>query len=522
MLHEKNINPVNIEKLLDEARNRKPVMQLDEVEQLLQNQPAKKNPNYWKNIPLLLVFFMLATFFGLYYFNRNTHESAINFSTEKSLNVEGNSPVSTEENVQNQLKRNENYSIDDRGNATNKNTQIRSAKKTIATRRDVPATGSKSKDPQTLSNTSSGWQAPIHTKPAFTLNGWALVSKMPAQFVYGLDNEVVFNGEASAYINSGKSNYNSAWLTQEINAAKYAGKRLRMTAMVKSENAGKKAWAGIFMNIKGENFKKAGFDNLYDKNITGQSDWVKCELVMDIPAESKKISFGLYKVYGGNAWIDNISLEVVNPDVPQHYKTQTEAQDTNLVQPDLGSRLAEIVVEKPLNLDFEKLKNNDLPSGWHIGEEKQHFRAMYDDKVFHSGKSSAFLQSTGYIEKDWNTLLQYCKPGEYAGKRIKFTAWVRTENLKHYAQVLLMADGVIKNPRSEKIQAQTFTGNNDWRKVELVLDIPEEAAVFSYGILLEGKGKVWIDDITIEILSSDNNTGKNKASLQPINLDFEE
>ncbi len=530
MLHENNTNTANIEKLLEQARKRKPVMELEEIETLLQNKDnVKKAAVKWQNIFLLVLTLFIGAGISWYFISDKPVITAERSASQINKSENDFAAPADERNSNSEFKENnnelnvaENQTIYEQHNI-NRNFKDRHLQNNGLKIENNTAEGSKSV-------TSDSRQAMPNSTPApakesgsrLTFKGWELGSKVPSQFKYGLDDEVVYNGDASAYISSKKSNYNSAWLTQEISAAPYAGKRLKMSAMVKSSNVGKKAWAGIFLNIKGNDFKKAGFDNLYDKNIGGQTDWVRCKIVMDIPAESKTINFGLYKVYGGDAWIDDIQLDIVNADVPIHYKSQTEAQDTSLVQPDISSTLTSIIVSKPSNLDFEKQVTQYLPDGWHIGEEKQHFRAMADNNIFHSGKASVFLQSSGYIEKDWNTLMQYCRAGDYQGKRLKLTAWVRTEDLKEYAQFIFRVDGIKAIRPADKIKEFTFTGNNNWRKVELILDIPEEATHISYGLLLTGKGKVWMDDITIEEVAADSRT-RNKPGLKsPVNLGFEE
>ena len=41
-------------------------------------------------------------------------------------------------------------------------------------------------------------------------------------------------------------------------------------------------------------------------------------------------------------------------------------------------------------------------------------------------------------------------------------------------------------------------GTTDWQKYSVVLNIPQEGGFIAYGVLLEGTGKVWIDDYMIE------------------------
>jgi hypothetical protein len=77
-------------------------------------------------------------------------------------------------------------------------------------------------------------------------------------------------------------------------------------------------------------------------------------------------------------------------------------------------------------------------------------------------------------------------------------------------------------------------GTADWKKYEIVLDVPEESSQIAFGILMKGKGRVWLDDITFEVV--DNKVESTGIAIEaqdveltlpadlpkkPANLDFE-
>jgi len=43
-------------------------------------------------------------------------------------------------------------------------------------------------------------------------------------------------------------------------------------------------------------------------------------------------------------------------------------------------------------------------------------------------------------------------------------------------------------------------GMSDWRRLEEVVDVPEEAQSIFPGIILQGKGKMWVDDVKMEVV----------------------
>jgi hypothetical protein len=69
-------------------------------------------------------------------------------------------------------------------------------------------------------------------------------------------------------------------------------------------------------------------------------------------------------------------------------------------------------------------------------------------------------------------------------------------------------------------------GSMQWTPVHIVLDIPSMSNEISFGVLLQGKGQVWIDNVKITMVGQDvpvTDILKDKTELySPKNLDFEE
>jgi len=80
-------------------------------------------------------------------------------------------------------------------------------------------------------------------------------------------------------------------------------------------------------------------------------------------------------------------------------------------------------------------------------------------------------------------------------------------------------------------------GTSDWKKYEIVLDVPEISDTIDFGFGNDGKGQVWADDFQFEVVGQDVPTTKPSAKEQPeakkfpwpnsdptkpVNLDFEQ
>ena len=108
---------------------------------------------------------------------------------------------------------------------------------------------------------------------------------------------------------------NFGTMMQYIKAAGYLGKRVKMSAYVKTKDV--KNWSGIWMRVDQEGSEQyLSFDNMYNRPIKGATDWTKYEIVLDVPAAASNIAFGELLNGTGQVWIDNVSFEVVDASVP--------------------------------------------------------------------------------------------------------------------------------------------------------------------------------------------------------------
>jgi len=73
---------------------------------------------------------------------------------------------------------------------------------------------------------------------------------------------------------------------------------------------------------------------------------------------------------------------------------------------------------------------------------------------------------------------------------------------------------------------RAVVGTTDCKQNSIVLDIPSNSKSINYGIMLNGKGKVWFDRFRLEVVDKSievtNLTKKRKFPTELINLDFED
>ena len=144
------------------------------------------------------------------------------------------------------------------------------------------------------------------------------------------------------------------------------------------------------------------------------------------------------------------------------------------------------------------------------------FAVTLDREVRTSGTASALISSrrdtAGYV-----TMFQTAAAGPVRGKRVEFTVDLRTRGATRGANLLLRAEdergttvafdnmttSYDADRRPDRLINRGVTGDTEWSTQHVVVDIPDEARVITYGVSVFGAGKAWIDNARIEVVPED-------------------
>jgi hypothetical protein len=101
------------------------------------------------------------------------------------------------------------------------------------------------------------------------------------------------------------------WMTM-IKPDDSLGERIRMSGYVKTKDVD--GWAGLWMHVDAVDTTLA-VDDMRNRPIKGTTDWERYEVVLDVPQNSVGIFYGIMLTGTGQAWVDNVKLEIVGRDV---------------------------------------------------------------------------------------------------------------------------------------------------------------------------------------------------------------
>lgn len=167
---------------------------------------------------------------------------------------------------------------------------------------------------------------------------------------------------------------------------------------------------------------------------------------------------------------------------------------------------------------------NHAPSGWFLtGSKPANYQTGVDQAVVENGLPSAFLKSTVPTTDGFGTLMQTISANEYAGKRVRLRAWVRSQDVSDKAGVWMRVDKGSAMVGFDNMDNRPIQGNQSWKTCDVVLDVPRDATGISFGVLLSGTGEVWMNNVTFEIVGNEvPTTGSAPNQTRPANLKFTE
>lgn len=181
-----------------------------------------------------------------------------------------------------------------------------------------------------------------------------------------------------------------------------------------------------------------------------------------------------------------------------------------------------------------------VPLHWQVsGSKPQDFEIVADEKIKHTGKTSARIDFIGELYTGIVAFSQTIQADAYRGKRVRLSAWVKTKSPDSHAQLWFRLDAPKRNPGFDNMGNRPIKGITDWQKYELVLEVPDDVVAMVFGVMSLNQGTIWVDDFSLEVVGNDiavtnmyspeamtqarNNSYLANAKLPPQtrNLDFE-
>ena len=173
-----------------------------------------------------------------------------------------------------------------------------------------------------------------------------------------------------------------------------------------------------------------------------------------------------------------------------------------------------------------------VPTGWQAsGDSRERYHVGIDQSILHADSHPAVIRYKETAPKDgtgFATFMQSFDATEYQGKRVEFTASLMCMDCDGATTLWLRADSTSKqavafsNLEDKGIGAVNgpISGNTDWTRRFIVLDIPEEAISISFGFYVRGRGAGYAIGFSLNTVSTDTPVSATPSNdhRKPVNL----
>ena len=183
-----------------------------------------------------------------------------------------------------------------------------------------------------------------------------------------------------------------------------------------------------------------------------------------------------------------------------------------------------------------------VPKDWQLrGSGSRNYELRSDGGMVFTGNYSAMLAAH---DKEVQPNLsgsgvQAVFAGPYAGTRVELSAVLRSEGMRGGGGIWMY----VTDPGRVIVAYQIAQMNPDrdggeWTRYRVVMDVPWHAELIAYGFTLQGRGKLWVDDmhltpvdINVPLTGPQNNhqlgviaqaVSVDGALANPTNMDFED
>ena len=243
---------------------------------------------------------------------------------------------------------------------------------------------------------------------------------------------------------------------------KLRGKRIRISGWIKTNNV--RECAGLEMYAYNADGVLVAIDQMMcARPIHGTTDWRKYEIVQDIPQEATKIFLSAILFCSGEIWTDDFQVEPVGSDVPL-----TDDQYWKIYSP-----------------------------------IAQRYTAALDPAVQHDGHATTCFQSRTAPHAGWAIYEHYDlhPDAKFLGHRIRVSAWIKSSGVTGGSGFQIITFGPWDKKLTDEGQHghRPIIGTHDWKQYTAIADVPPQTTTIEYGLTMNGHGKLWIDEDSIQL-----------------------
>jgi hypothetical protein len=290
---------------------------------------------------------------------------------------------------------------------------------------------------------------------------WRPAGNGPDQYVMNVDPGTTFLSRPYAHVQSRSADVpvtTFGTLTSSLKLARYLGKRVRMSAILKGANI--TGWAGLWLRVDGPDKKSLAFDNMQNRPVVGTTSANRYQIELDVDPTAVSIYYGVLLSGSGEIWAGDPAFEIVE-------RSQPYVLDANAW-----------------------LATGESPEEYDIGPIT----------AGRCGVPDGYIRSRGQAPVS-GALLQSIAADGYRGRRVKMSGYMRTSKISGGAGLWLRVDAEDGSVlASDNMQRRLLSGTTALRQTTIVLDVPQTAKTLFFGMQLAGSGEAWVDGVRFDVV----------------------
>jgi hypothetical protein len=160
------------------------------------------------------------------------------------------------------------------------------------------------------------------------------------------------------------------------------------------------------------------------------------------------------------------------------------------------------IVLTPITVDLADV----LPPGWYRTGPPwsgRNYRIWLDHWTPHGGTTAICIDCAGDPSARFAAVGQPFRADSFVGKRVRLGGYVRVMQVQEWAGLWMRVDNRFPFPIAgtfDNMYDRPLRRDRDWEWHEVVLDVPRSAAAITIGVLINGRGRVCIDDLTFTVV----------------------
>jgi hypothetical protein len=159
----------------------------------------------------------------------------------------------------------------------------------------------------------------------------------------------------------------------------------------------------------------------------------------------------------------------------------------------------------PRNLRFEEgVPGKVPPAPWFaptLPKDKDYMAELRRDGC-RSGVGCAVVLAPANAPRPVGNLMQSFSAEAFRGKTVRLRAWLRLEGLdpEDHAQMFLTVDRTNRQLGFSDKMDDRPVRSAEWTQCEITGEIAQDAKFIMFGFMSIGRGRVWVDDVSFEIV----------------------